>query len=574
MRHLRPTLVLVAALGLFSALAGGVAFGRRQADLAALPRSAPAFAAARPSLPPRDASLPGVAPTPVTLLLLTGPDQAAVAALIRREAPAQAWADAPLQPEPWSLPVRLAMALTGAAPETAGPDLFAAPGSPAAAILTNPDNVLRAAQVAGRAVACVRATDALVLLGETPCPALAASGARPTADLLLVVARAEDLSAPGWASLLPAGPSRPTLVVAESAPGVEPTWGHLWVGGPGVVTSAPAGPVARADVAATTAALLSVPPPGGPRGHVLDAWLPRPAAETSAAHLALLRGRVALLDRLLAGQPPGALAVQRLDSLRRTAAVAADDLRLGNPAGAERLLAPALDQADGLLAETDAARRDQGRTAWLLPVVLALLGLGGVLAWLVMGAPLAALGRRRLAGALALGGAAWLAGQGIAGLAGAWLPARWLPAASPLLVAQLVGAGAFAGIVAAVLAGLTFDRRAALPPLPPDRLFIPVPSVQLVQRLRAPSPGPRLVALGAVSALGGVAAAAAWGLALGWATGGPVAGWLALPPPDLLAAHLAGLLGLAGAGLATPLAPLLAWGAYRLRRRAGGNSRL
>jgi hypothetical protein len=71
-----------------------------------------------------------------------------------------------------------------------------------------------------------------------------------------------------------------------------------------------------------------------------------------------------------------------------------------------------------------------------------------------------------------------------------------------------------------------------------------------------------------VAALGALAGAVAWGLALGWASGGPVAGWVAVPAPGLLAAHLAGLLGLAGAGLATPLAPLLAWGVYRLRGHA------
>jgi hypothetical protein len=104
--------------------------------------------------------------------------------------------------------------------------------------------------------------------------------------------------------------------------------------------------------------------------------------------------------------------------------------------------------------------------------------------------------------------------------------------------------------------------------------LILVPSARLVQRLRSPSPRPPLLALGAVAALGALAGAVAWGLALGWATGGPVAGWVALPAPDLLAVHLAGLLGLAGAGLATPLAPFLAWGVVRLRGRGGGDSPL
>ena len=65
----------------------------------------------------------------------------------------------------------------------------------------------------------------------------------------------------------------------------------------------------------------------------------------------------------------------------------------------------------------------------------------------------------------------------------------------------------------------------------------------------------------------GAGPALGWSLALGWATGGPVADWIALPPVHLLTAHLSGLLGLAGAGLAVPLAPPLAWGLYRLRGR-------
>ena len=129
MRHLRPALVLVAALGLFIALAGGVAYERRWADLAALPRSAPRLAAARPPLPTPAATPPvaGTAPLSVTLLLLTSPSRAAVADLIGQAGGLRTWADAPLRPEPWSLPVRLAMALTGAAPEAAGPDLFPRP---------------------------------------------------------------------------------------------------------------------------------------------------------------------------------------------------------------------------------------------------------------------------------------------------------------------------------------------------------------------------------------------------------------------------------------------------------------
>jgi hypothetical protein len=310
--------------------------------------------------------------------------------------------------------------------------------------------------------------------------------------------------------------------------------------------------VARADVAATTAALLGVPPPGGNRGHILDAWLPRPAEASTAAHLALLRGRVALLRRLLAGSPPAAPSVLLLDSLDRSAALAADVLRLGNVDGAARLLAPALDQADRLLADTDAARRDAGQAPWLLPVVLGVLLLGGGLTWLVRAAPLPALGRRRLAAALALGGGAWLAGQGLAGLAGAWSALRWLPTADPALIGGLIGAGALAVAGASVVTGLTFERLAPARPAP--RSLILVPSARLVQRLRSPSPRPPLLALGAVAALGALAGAVAWGLALGWATGGPVAGWVALPAPDLLAVHLAGLLGLAGYELATELA--------------------
>ena len=188
----------------------------------------------------------------------------------------------------------------------------------------------------------------------------------------------------------------------------------------------------------------------------------------------------------------------------------------------------------------------------LLPVVIGLLLLGGGLAWLVSGAPVAALGRRRLAAALALGGGAWLAGQGGAGLAGAWLAARWLPDPAPDLPWLAGGAGALAVLLASAGIGLTFHRLAPPARLPVERPFIPPSSVLLVQRLRTPSPRPAVLLVGAGGALGALAAALAWTLLLGWATGGPVADWSALPPPALLAAHLAGLLGLAGAGLARP----------------------
>ncbi len=574
MRHLRPTLVLVAALGLFTALAGLVAFARRQDDLAHLPRSAPAFTALRPPLPsPQATAAPAPAPISVTLVLLTAPGPAAVDHWLRQATGAASWAAAPVRPEPWSLPVRLAMALTGADPAQAGPDLYPNPATPGADLLANPDNVLRAAQTAGRTTACVRLSDLpAVALDSPPCAPLPAGAALPTADLLLVVARTDDLpAATGAARLLAASP-RLTLLVAESPDGVAAAWGHLWLIGPGVVPNAGADPVARADVAATTAALLGVPPPGGNRGHILDAWLPRPAEASTAAHLALLRGRVALLRHLRAGLPPGPLAAQTLDSLGRTAEVAADDLRLGNVAGAVRLLAPALDQADRLLADSDAARSNAGRATWLLPVVLGLLLLGGGLAWLARGAPLAVLGRRRVAAALLLGGGAWLAGQGLAGLAGAWSAARWLPEAAPALSGLLVGAGALAVAGAGMATGLIFER--LVPPRPAPRSLILVPSARLVQRLRTPSAGPPLLALGAIAALGALAAAVAWGLVAGWATGGPVASWIALPAPGLLAAHLGGLLGLAGAGLATPLAPFLAWGVVRLRGRGADDAPL
>lgn len=564
MRHLRPALFLVAALGLFAALAGGVAFTRRQADLAALPDSAPRFASARPPLP-SPLPVPGGSPISVTLLLLTGSHLPDVERLVRQYGGGgQAWAAAPLSPAPWSVPVRLAQALTGTAPEAAGPALFPRPDSPGASLLANPDNLFHSARLAGRSVACISLTEPPpVNLGGEPCPRLAAGTALPAADLLLAVGRAELVPAATWATLVPVGSPRLTLLVAESAPGVAPPWGHLWLGGPGVVTGTVAGPVARADVAATAAALLGVPPPGGTRGAVLDAWLTRPAAAVAAAHLALLRGRVALLQHLLAGQPPGS-ATALLASLARSAEVASDDLRLGNEAGAARLLAPALAQADDLLAEVDAARLAGSRAALVLPVVLGLLLLGGGLAWLVRGAPVAALGRRRLAAALGWGGGAWLAGQGIMALAGAWQADGWLPDPAPDLAWRAGMVGALAVFLASAGIGLTFRRLAPAPPLPPERPFIPVPSVRLVQRLRAASPRPAVLAVGAVGALGALGAALAWGLALGWATGGPVAGWVALPPPGSLAAHLAGLLGLTGAGLAAPVAPFLTWGVYRL----------
>ncbi len=566
MRHLRPALVLVAALGLFSALAGLVAFGRRQADLIALPRSAPAFAALRPPVPPPEPASP--LSTSVTLLLLTGSDPAVVAHLVSQPGPASAWADVPLRPEPWGLPVRLAMALTGAGPEAAGPDLFAPPGGPDASPLANPDNVFQAARAAGRSVACVTVEDAPpVALGKEPCARRWAGGTTLAADLLLGVARAEALTPALWAALVPVSPTHLTLLVAESAPGAVPPWGHLWLRGPGVVPRPVSEPVARADVAATGAALLGVAPPTGGRGQVLDALVSLPAPQQAAAHLALLRGRVALLDRLLAEGSPDAPNTMMLEGLRRTVPVAADDLRLGNTDGAARLLAPALVQADQLLVQADADRVRGGQLALLLPVVIGLLGLGGVLAWLVRGAPVVALGRRRLAAALGLGAGAWLAGQGIAGLAGAWLADHWLPAPVPDLPLLIGGAGAGAVLLASALAGLGFRRLAS--PVPPAR-HIPLPSVRLVQQLLTPSPRPGVLAVGAVCGLGALAAALAWGLALGWAGGGPVADWTTLPPLGFLAAHLAGLLGLAGAGLALPLAPFLAWGCYRLRSRHDG----
>jgi hypothetical protein len=131
------------------------------------------------------------------------------------------------------------------------------------------------------------------------------------------------------------------------------------------------------------------------------------------------------------------------------------------------------------------------------------------------------------------------------------------------------GVGAGAVLLASIGIGLTFRRLAPARPSTPARPFIPVPSVRLVQQLRAPSPRPAVLTVGIVAALGALAAGLAWGLALGWATGGPDAGWEALPPPDFLAAHLAGLLSMAGAGLAAPVAPFLTWGIYRLRQPPG-----
>jgi hypothetical protein len=183
MRHLRPTLVLVAALGLFTALAGGVAFARRADDLTHLPRSAPALAAALPPrAPPEAAPPPSPAPISVTLLLLTGASPATVDQQLRQETGTPDWAAAPLRPEPWSLPVRLAMVLTGAAPGEAGPGLFSDPARPGANLLVNPDNVLRAASAAGRTTACVSLTDPPPLaLDSPPCAPLPAGAAPPAA---------------------------------------------------------------------------------------------------------------------------------------------------------------------------------------------------------------------------------------------------------------------------------------------------------------------------------------------------------------------------------------------------------
>jgi hypothetical protein len=170
--------------------------------------------------------------------------------------------------------------------------------------------------------------------------------------------------------------------------------------------------------------------------------------------------------------------------------------------------------------------------------------------------------RRRLLVALGLGAGGWLAVQAVGGLAGAWLLEGYFTRELAGLPLALAAGSAGAVLLAGAALGALF-RRLAGRTLGRDQQFIPLPEVRIVQRLRAPSPRPPVLAAGMVLALGALAAALAWCLAASWAAGGPPAGWAALPPSGAAAAHLAGLAGLGGVGLAAPLVPFVTWAVYR-----------
>jgi hypothetical protein len=291
-----------------------------------------------------------------------------------------------------------------------------------------------------------------------------------------------------------------------------------------------------------------------------------PTPLVAPGDLAALRQRLALLRQVAARPPALTRILVALDPLDRTAEVAADDLRLSNAPGAARLLGPALAQTNALRDQLVNARLAQSRHAVLLPVAAGLLWLVGVLAWLVGWSPLRGLGRWRLGSALALGGGAALAALGWVATGGAWTLDQTYAPTGPVMPAGIVGGSALLVLLVNVTLGTGFSHLAP-PRRPVGRPFIPVPSAQLVQRLRAAPPGPAVLVAGAVSGLGGLAAALGAALVLGWAVGGPVATLTVLPHTPLLAAHLAALLSVIGTGLALPFTPFVAYACHRLAAR-------